>query len=226
MSIVSNVTGTGPVGATMAAMELDMVGPGGAFGKLSLPEVNTKSSGTVVTVTDQLIKITNMDAFVAFNKSIMSDEKLVLTIEGGKTTIKAMFLKANITYAKDMHLKGMLGPNTQITKTEVGADGKSFTNTIVVQNPSPLEIDIGTLKQDILNGKGEKIAEQSGKAYFKQGETTFTMTGTTTGVAAEGDITLKGTGVAEDNWNNLTLVGWTMPVTPPAEFLALCKPAA
>jgi hypothetical protein len=226
MSIDSMVANTGPVSATMAAMELDMAGPGGVFGRLQLPEVITKSSGTEVKITEQEIKVTNMDAFVAFNHAIMNDESLILKLENGKTTIKAFIMKANITYAKDVHLKGMNGPKTIISKTEVSADGKSFTNTLVATNPSPLEIDLGTAKQEIRNGKGEVIAEQKGKVYLKTGETTYTMSGTTTGVPADGEVKIVAMGVEEENWNNLTLTSFSMPVTPPQEFLALCKPAA
>jgi hypothetical protein len=69
MSIETKVENTGPVGATIAPMTVDMRGPGGVYGRLSLPEIKTKSSGTTLTITDELVKITNMDAFVAFNKS-------------------------------------------------------------------------------------------------------------------------------------------------------------
>jgi hypothetical protein len=217
MSIDSMVRNSGPVSATMAAMELDMAGPGGVFGRLKLPEVLTKSSGTQVKIDDQLIKVTNMDAFVAFNHAIMNDENLVLKLENGKTTIKALMLKSNITYAKNVHMKGMNGPKTIISKTEVSADGKSFTNTLVATNPSPLEIDLGTVKQEIRNGKGEKIAEQKGKVYLSTGETTYTMSGTTTGFPADGEVKIVALGVEEESWNNLTLTSFSMPVTPVEE---------
>jgi len=46
-----------------------MCGTAGCFGRLDLPEIKTSSSGTTVKVTDQLIKIVDMEAFKAFNKS-------------------------------------------------------------------------------------------------------------------------------------------------------------
>jgi hypothetical protein len=91
-------------------------------------------------------------------------------------------------------------------------------------NPSPLEIDLGTLRQEIRNSKGEKIAEQKGKVYFGMGETSYVMSGTTTGTeVGEGEVRVVGLGVEEDNWNNFTLVHSDTATTLTEEFVALCK---
>jgi len=65
----SRVANMGPVGATMSPMTVDMCGTAGCFGRLDLPEIKTSSSGTTVKVMDQLIRIVDMEAFKAFNKS-------------------------------------------------------------------------------------------------------------------------------------------------------------
>jgi hypothetical protein len=205
----------------MSEMELDMAGPGGVFGRLRLPQVITKSSGTDVKIRDQEINISNMEAFKAFVKALMQDEKLVLRLENGHATIKALFTKSNIVYAKDVQLKGMHGPKTVMLKTEV--DGKEFKNTMKANNPSPVEMDVGTLKQEILNGKGENIAEQKGTLYFMRGETEYVMSGTVTGVACDGEARVVGLGVEEDNWNNLTIPFINTPTTVTDEFANLCK---
>jgi hypothetical protein len=223
MSIDSRVTNTGPIGATMSAMELDMSGPGGVFGRLALPEVQAKSSGTDVIVTNQTIQITNMEAFIAFTKAIMCDEALVLRLENGNATVKAFLLTANIIYAKNVHMKGMNGPRTTMLKTEILDGGKEVRNTMRAVNPSPLEIDLGTVRYEIRNGKGVKIAEQKGKIYFGRGETEYVTTAIVTGVAAEGDARIIGLGVEEDNWNNETIPFLDAPVTLTGEFVALCK---
>jgi len=72
MSMESIAANTGPIGATITPMTLDMCGTAGCFGRLNLPEIKTSSSGTTVTVRDQTIEIVNMDAFIAFNKSSTS----------------------------------------------------------------------------------------------------------------------------------------------------------
>lgn len=225
MSLESKVANTGPVPATISPMTVDMVGPAGCFGRLDLPEIKTSSSGTTITVTNQKIKIVNMDAFIAFNKSIMADDSLTLHLENGKATIKVWPMSTKITYSKSVQLKGMSGPKTVMKKTELHDDKKSFKNTMITINPSPLEIDLGTLKQEIWNERGERIAEQKGKTYLMRGESTSVMTGTVMALngAVGKEAVVVGTGVEEDTWNNLTLVHFKSPVTLTEEFLVACK---
>jgi len=228
MSLVCQVANTGPIGATMTPMTLSMSGNAGCFGTLNLPEIKTSSAGTTITVVEQRIEIVDMDAFVAFNKSIMNDSSLTLHLTNGSSTIKALFLSAKITYAKDVHLTGMSGPlttmlSTTMLSTTISPTG-TFTNTMQVQNPSPLEIDLGTLKQELRNAKGEKIAVQRGKLYLGRGETRYVMQGEVTGVeVGEGQVRVLGVAVEEDNWNNLTMVHSDTATTVTEEFRALCK---
>jgi hypothetical protein len=151
----------------------------------------------------------------------MEEEELILRLENGNTTIKALWSTTNITYAKELRIKGMQGPRTVISKTEV--HGAGFKNTMTYINPSPVEIDLGTVLHEIRNSKGQKIAEQKGKVYFVHGESTYVMTGTSTGVEAEGEATLVGIGVEEDNWNNLTIVNFKSPIDIPDELAVLLK---
>ena len=151
----------------------------------------------------------------------MADEELILRLENGHATIKSWPFTASITYQKNVFLKGMKGPKTVMTQTV--PEGSGFKNTMTCFNLSPLEIDLGTVRHEIRNSKGVKIAEQKGKVYLTRGESVYTMTGTTTGVAAEGDATLVGVGVEEDNWNNQTIVSFNAPVTLTDEFVALCN---
>ena len=128
MEIESRVTNTGPVSSTISPMTVDLVGPGGAFGKLDLPVIKTNSAGTDVNIPAQLIKITDKAAFKAFVTAILRDESLLLQLKNGKGTVKAMMgMSAQIDYNKDCPLKGMHGPKTTISKTEVAGGGfKSF----------------------------------------------------------------------------------------------------
>jgi len=222
MSMEAKTSNTGPIAVTMSPMTVDMRGPAGTFGRLDLPEIRTSPSGTIITVTDQKIQIVDMEAFLAFNKSITVDDEVILRLENGHTTIyKRFMVNATIVYNKNVTLKGMSGPKTMIKKTEL--DGRGFRNTIVAINPSPLEIDLGTVKHEIRNIKGEKIAEQKGKVYLTRGESTYFMIGETTGAAAEGDITVAGIGVEEDAWPNETIVAFNVPLKLTDELLALCN---
>lgn len=221
MSLICHVTNTGPLSTTMSEMDLDMSCPSGSFGRLHLPSIITKSTGTTITVTDQLIKITNMTAFKGFVKSLTQDESLVFRLENGHATIKGFLLYAKITYSKDVQLKGMNGPRTEMVSTEV--KGKGFVNRMKTWNPSPVEMDVGTVKQDVRNGKGETIAEQKGVVYYTRGETEYAMEGTLTGLLPDGESRIVGVGAEEDNWNNETIPFHDTPMNLTDEFVALCK---
>jgi len=153
----------------------------------------------------------------------MSEESFTLRLDNGQATIKAMFMSAKIIYKKEVTLKAMNGPKTKITTTSPTESG--FKNTQISINPSPLEIDLGTLKQEIRNAKGEKIAEQQGEVYFMRGENSYQMTGTVTGGKAEGEMKVVGLGVVEDNWHNETITSFVVPVEVTNEFVALCNGA-
>jgi hypothetical protein len=203
MGIESRVTGTGPLGATMAPMAVDLTFNGVAFGRLRLPEVKTSSRGTDVNIYDQHIDISDMAAFKAFVKSLMKDEHLVLTLDKGDCTIKALGLTAHCTYRKDIHLKGMNGPQSRIIDTD------ETTNTVAVHNPSPLEIDHGVSMFEIRDAAGnpEKIAELKGPMEIKRGYFELKMNLSRTANKPQSGSTayLIGIGTENDAWTNDTL---------------------
>jgi hypothetical protein len=223
MSMESLVANTGPFGATMSAMTVDMVGSAGTFGHLNLPGIKTSSSGTAVKVDSQRIKIVNMEAYKAFVKSIMLDEELILRLDNGHARIKSWGMSANIVYQKEVKLKGMRGPKTIMVKTEVEGGGKRFKNTMKAINPSSLELDLGTLRYEFQNEDGVKIAEQKGKVYLMRGESAVFMEGTTAGVAPKGKTRIVSLDVEEDNWHNETIPFFNTEVELTEEFVALCN---
>jgi hypothetical protein len=222
MTIESRVTKTGPISSTMTPMVVDLVGPKGVFGKLSLPEVKTSSSGAKVVVHEQKIDIVDHDAFVAFVRSIQLDEKLTLGLDNGQGSVKAMFLTANIVYKKEVHMLGMNGPRTELVKTEVHADG-TFTNTMKIINPSPLEIDLGTTTFAFKNAAGEVLAEQTGKVFIPRGDSTYTINGTVKQKGSVDKVSLIGMGVAEDSWIKETIKIYDVPIQLTPELTELLK---
>jgi hypothetical protein len=202
-------------------MTVDMVGPTGIFGRLLLPEIKTKSGGTEILIPEQVIKIVDMDNYKAFVKSLMQDENLVLKLENGKGTIKAMMMTAHIVYRKEVKLKGMNGPKTVMMKTE--REGEGFKNTMLTINPSPLEIDMGIVHYEIRNEDGAKIAEQSGKTYITRGESTSTMVGKTIGKAPKLQAKLAGVTVEDDNWHKETITYLDTTTALSEEFVAMCR---
>jgi hypothetical protein len=222
MSIESRVTNTGPLGATMSAMTVDLVGPKGVFGHLDLPEVKTSSKGATVSIEDQTIEIVDMEAYMAFVKSIQLDEKLTLRLQNGKGTIKALGLKANIVYNKEVNMLGMNGPRTELVKTEI-VPGGGFKNTMKVNNPSPLEIDLGAPTFAYKNATGETLAVQSGSIFINRGETLYTVTGEVKSKGSLDKLSLIGYSVAQDSWISETIKYFNMPISLTPEMRSLVE---
>jgi hypothetical protein len=221
MTVESRVTNTGPISATQSPMTVDMVGPTGIFGRLNLPEIKTQSGGTDIQIPEQEVKIVSMDNYKSFVKSLMQDEDLILKLENGKGTIRAMMMTASIVYRKEVKMKGMNGPKTVMTKTEMEGDG--FKNTMLTINPSPLEIDMGTVHYEIRNEDGGAIAVQSGKTYITRGESISIMVGKMMGEAPKLQAKLVGVTAEDDNWHRETIKYLDTTTTLSEEFVAMCK---
>ncbi|KAF6826724.1 hypothetical protein CMUS01_09307 [Colletotrichum musicola] len=222
MTIESRVTGTGPMGATMQPMTVDMMFNGGCFGKLDLPEVKTKSSGTLVVVRDQVIKIIDRNAFMAFVKAIMCDENLVLRLDNGNCTIKALGLSANVKYAKDVPIVGMKGP--KISQVNSAPRGSGFVNTMKVYNPSPLEIDHGVSMFELRNESGEVLAELKGDLKIVRGEFESTLEGTLKkGTKPSDKAVMVGLGTQEKNWCDETIKNINCPFSITPQFAQMLQ---
>ena len=202
MEIQSRVTNTGPIGSTMAPMTVDLVGPGGTFGKLDLPEVKTSSKGTDVHIDPQKIEITDFEAFKAFVKAITQDEKLTLRLDNGVGTIKALGMKSNIVYKKSVELAGMNGPKARILKVEGSKEDMKFS--LQVFNPSPLEIELGTAIYEIQTPDGSKVADVRGAQHVVRGPSTHEMEGKIVAEMKSGAANLVGIGSEGESWTNET----------------------
>jgi hypothetical protein len=217
----AKVQGVGRFSAVLSAMTVDMVGHTGIFGRLNLPKVKVKNGVADVAITDQVIQIVDMENFKAFVKALIQDEELVLRFENGKGTIRFMLMTLNVTYTKEVRLKGMNGPKTIITKTELDREG--FKNTMLILNPSPVEIDMGLVYYEIRNEEAVKIAKQWGSTYITRGESTSRLTGKTTGGNPKGEARLVAIDVEDDNWHKETIKYLDMSITLSEEFSTICS---
>lgn len=201
MSLEGRVTGTGPIPATMAPMDVDLIFKGTCFGKFQLPQVQTRFGGTQINVYDQTIKVLDMPAFHGFVNSIMSDEDAVLTLDNGHCSITSFGMRGKCTYRKDIALRGMRGPTTRIVDV---ADGMA---TIVVTNPSALEIDHGIVTFDVRTREGERIAQLKGPLVITRGECEINMAivpGQQKPLALD-TTTMVGMGCEKEAWTNETI---------------------
>lgn len=223
IAIESKTTNTGPLPATLAPMTVDMVGPKGSFGKLDLPEVKTNSKGALVNVKDQLIKIIDMDAYLAYSKALQLDEKNEMYLDNGVGTIKALGMKSKIVYKKGVTYPGMDGPQSSILKTEILGDGQ-FKNTMKIVNPSPLEIDLGQCTFYFKNAAGDILAEQQANVFIVRGETIYQATGTVKQKGNVDRVSLCGDAASkEGTWLKHTLEWFNVPVTLTPEMTQLLK---
>jgi hypothetical protein len=220
MVIESRTFDTGLLPATLSPMTVDLVGPKGAFGKLDLPEIKTTSKGAVVNIPEQLIKITNMDAYLAYSKSIQLDEKLTMFLDNGIGTIKALGMKNKIVYKKPVHMLGMDGPQTSVTRTEILGDGQ-FRNTMKIINPSPVEIDMGNVTMAFKNAAGEILATQTANIFIVRGETVYQATGTVKQKGNVGRVSLIGLDPERESWIKNTLSLFNVPITLTPELKQL-----
>lgn len=222
MAVESKTTDTGPLSATLSPMTVDLVGPKGPFAKLDLPEIKTTSKGAVVNIPDQLIKVTDMDAYIAYNKSLQLDETLTMYLDNGVGTIKAMAMKHSIVYKKPIHMQAMDGPQSSILKTDILGDGK-FKNKMRIVNPSPLELDMGSVTFAFKNAAEEILATQQANIFIVRGETVYEATGE---VKQKGDVSrvsLVGLEAEKDSWIRTTIKFFDVPIRLTPEMEQLLK---
>lgn len=187
-------------------MIVDLVFGGKTWGKLQLPEVVTASSGADIIVTEQQVKILNLDAYRTFVKALMLDEELVLTLDNGDCNISSKVvgftMKSKVVYKKDLAIKGMQGP--KVTLVETTAD----KNTMKVANPSPLELDHGVSLFDIVDESGATVAELKGQLSIVRGSFDSTLGITFKGgnkLTAGSKARLVGKGTEKQSWMSDTI---------------------
>lgn len=219
---MNRVTNTGPTSATLSPMLVDLCFGGQAWGKLQLPEVVTASGGADIICAEQEVKIINQDAFRAFVKALMLDDELVLTLDNGDCQITSKIMgfsmKSNVVYKKDLTITGMRGPKLSLVDTSGGK------NTLKVVNPSPLEINHGVSKFDIVEAaSGDVVAQLQGQLTIVRGTFDSTLDITFQGrkVAAGTKLRLVGKGTEHQSWMNDTLQYINEEFTATEQFASL-----
>ena len=120
--------------------------------------------------------------------------------------VSAMLMSTTANFSKTVEMAGMNGPKIKLTKTK--AEGKAdgaFVNTIVITNPSPLEIFIPQSIFQYVDEIGTVVAEQYGEFNITRGESSHDLPGKITAGRAQGQISLKGKDVVADSWMKTTI---------------------
>ncbi|KAJ3498018.1 hypothetical protein NLG97_g1444 [Lecanicillium saksenae] len=200
LSLQARATKVDVVPMSISAMTVDLVGPGGTFGRLDLPAFKMGFFSGDIRVHNQVIQILDMRAFQAFVSAIMQDEDLVLRLESRRATVKAIGLTATLPYKKELHLKGLANlRSTLIHAKEIGSD--VIRSTFCVSNPSPFEIDLGTVMYRALNENGDVIGEQKGETFLMRGgESYFILEGHIAKPMSHGEAVFVAIDVEGDSW--------------------------
>ena len=214
MEIEARITNIGHIGATLNAMPVDIIGPQGVFGKLDLPKIKLQPSGTDIYIKPQRIEIVDHDAFQAFVKSIQLDERTSLSLFNPKAQVSAVMMTATASFHKTVDMLGMNGPKIKLVKTK--SDGKAdgaFMNTIMITNPSPLEIFIPQSIFQYVDEIGTVVAEQYGEFNIPRGESHHDLPGKITAGRAQGQISLIGKDVVAESWMKRTIKYFDTKIT-------------
>ena len=214
MTMRGKATKIGVATASMSEMTVDLVGPGGTFGRLDVPAIKMGSFGANITIIDQLVEITDMKAFKSFLAAIMQDDSLLLRLENGEATVKALGTKSNIVYRKNIHLRGLQSLKIGLIKTETRES--ITTSTFIIDNPSHFDVDLGIARFEVQDGQGCRIAGLKGSTYLKQGTSELNLSGPSTGATLrQGEARLVGVDVDEDNWLMESIHTLNKPVAIP-----------
>ncbi|KAI1111382.1 hypothetical protein F5Y14DRAFT_310929 [Nemania sp. NC0429] len=126
VSLEARITKTGPASASIEPMKLDLCGPAGRFGKVTLPAITTQAYGTDVTVTSQLVNIVDKEALRVFIRAIIEGDDATLSLRNGRTRISALGVgPREFTYEKEIGLPGMKGPLVSVHAASVVVQGSA-----------------------------------------------------------------------------------------------------
>jgi hypothetical protein len=206
--------------ASMAAMVCDMEYQGKSMGKIQFPAIKLGMNGGPVTIPEQEIKILDMEAFKSFVKAVMTEDMITVKLANGQCELKAAGLTVKFTYNKEVQLKGMMGPKSVMVDSRRQGDG--ICNTLKISNPSPVEVQHGDSVLEIINTKGEVMAELEGDLQIVRGEFEFITAGSVNkGVSITPTARLVGKRVKDGTWADETIKALDTKIALTPQFAAL-----
>ncbi|KAI2473374.1 hypothetical protein F4781DRAFT_189606 [Annulohypoxylon bovei var. microspora] len=233
-SFEARVSNTGPAKAILSPMTIELCGPQGCFGKLTLPEFNTTPGGAYIEVKCQLVEITDKAALLAFVNTIIKDTNATLSLKNGMgaVTVPSFGIgPRSLPYERDIPIKGMnlsevsvklvdttSRPSTT-TSLSMGTTGlASRTNLTVVfhvLNPSPVELSFSICEFEIRNERDELFAVLKGRLDMRSDYFDVTLYGAADKRVSleEGKARLVGKRCAGAGWCDETVKGINVPIS-------------
>ena len=87
---------------------------GTRFGSMQLPEIQTSAWGTTVQIKEQIVHISDMEAYKAYVRSIILGEQTSFQLAGGDCTVQALGLTARCTYGMEVPIRCMQGLQAEL----------------------------------------------------------------------------------------------------------------
>ncbi|OOQ91666.1 hypothetical protein PEBR_09010 [Penicillium brasilianum] len=130
---------------------VSLLGSAHAFTSVQVPEVKSKD-GAEVNV-DQVVDLSNADAFGDFAQAVMLNEEVELNIYGKPKLQEGSLPKSTVTYNKTVTMKG-LNKLTGFDVTEfhimlTPENGRNMNGTVYIPNPSVMTITMGNVTLDL-----------------------------------------------------------------------------
>ncbi|KAL2047328.1 hypothetical protein N7G274_001349 [Stereocaulon virgatum] len=145
-SVVGNGSPYHPnMDAFNASLSLDGAAP---YAYVEIPQIHATAQAT--TVVDQDVKITDLDAFNAYNVAVLQNENVKLKVKGRTALHEMGFPTATVNYDKSVTMKGLnklTGFNVTNFSIELTpeADGTNMIGTVYIPNPTVMTISMGNV---------------------------------------------------------------------------------
>lgn len=219
VSLAARASNTGPIRATLSPMTIELCGPSGSFGTMTLPELETAPGGIPIEVAKQLVTITDKQALQAFIALVIKGPNAVLSLKNGSATISAATLGVGpkpIRYEREIPMPGMDGPAVSVKSASSVRTATSAKLTVVlhVKNPSPVELSFGRCYFDIRDQDDNTFATLGGNLDIRceSFEASFHGPVTWVGELEEGKTRLVGLGCVGAGWCDETIRAIDVPI--------------
>ncbi|OTB05391.1 hypothetical protein M426DRAFT_21983 [Hypoxylon sp. CI-4A] len=122
ISLEARHTNTGRVSAELSPISLEMHGPSGSFGRITLPAHTVTPTGAYVAVERQQVRITDKAALIFFLRAVLKGTRTPFRLRNGACTIAVPAFGVGprpLVYEQDAELVCMNGPQARITSAKV-----------------------------------------------------------------------------------------------------------
>jgi len=130
---------------------VSLLGAANAFTSVQVPEVQARD-GAAIDV-DQVVDLSNANAFGDFATAVMLNEEVKLNIYGKPVLQQGSLPKTTVNYNKTVTMKGLNKlTGFEITEFHImveAVNGRNMNGTVYIPNPSVMTINMGNVTLDL-----------------------------------------------------------------------------